>query len=92
MVIIILRRTRCVLCRLTDRRQFCVIKQIAGMTVRIVLYTTHVVSDIESIADEVLLIKKGKIIKKGTPSELIASLDENGKDSDLEDVYMYYFG
>lgn len=37
---------------------------------RIVLLSTHIVSDIESIADEVLLMKKGKVLIQGTVSEL----------------------
>lgn len=38
---------------------------------RIVLLATHIVSDVESIAKEILLLKKGNIIKKGTPYSLI---------------------
>lgn len=41
---------------------------------KIIIYATHVVSDIECIADEVLLMKKGKMIRMGTPSELIDSI------------------
>lgn len=41
---------------------------------KIIIYATHVVSDIECIADEVLLMKKGKMIQRGTPSELIDSI------------------
>ena len=41
---------------------------------KIILFATHVVSVIECIADEVLLIKKGKLIKHGTPVELIESM------------------
>ena len=41
---------------------------------KIILFATHVVSDIECIADEVLLIKKGKLIRHGTPVELIESM------------------
>lgn len=37
---------------------------------RIVLLSTHIVSDIEAIADEVLLMKKGKVMTQGTVSEL----------------------
>ncbi len=43
---------------------------------RIVLLATHIVSDIESIADCVLLMKKGEIIKSGTPEELVASVED----------------
>ncbi|MBD5089001.1 MAG: ATP-binding cassette domain-containing protein [Clostridiales bacterium] len=38
---------------------------------RIVLLATHIVSDVESIAKEILLLKKGNIIRKGTPYSLI---------------------
>ena len=37
---------------------------------RIVILSTHIVSDIEAIADEVLLMRKGKLISSGTVSEL----------------------
>ena len=57
---------------------------------KIILFATHVVSDIECIADYVLLLKKGEIIALGTPVELIekmhgkvaeitCTLDEVGK-------------
>lgn len=55
---------------------------------RIVFLTTHIVSDIESIATDVLLMKDGALVKHGTPEELIQSIQ--GKD--LEDVYMAYLG
>lgn len=37
---------------------------------RIVLLSTHIVSDVEYIADEILLMKKGKIISKGKEEEI----------------------
>lgn len=37
---------------------------------RIVILSTHIVSDIEAIADEVLLMRKGKLVSQGTVSEL----------------------
>lgn len=40
----------------------------------IVLFATHVVSDIECIAKDVILIRDGKICRKGTPVELIESI------------------
>ena len=43
---------------------------------KIILFATHVVSDIECIADQVLLIKKGKIVASGTPGELIESMHD----------------
>ena len=44
---------------------------------RIVLFATHVISDISFIADHIFLLRKGEIIKKGQPRELLRSL--NGK-------------
>ena len=41
---------------------------------KIILFATHVVSDIECIADKVMLLKKGEIIANGTPIELIESM------------------
>lgn len=40
----------------------------------IVLFATHVVSDIECIAKNVILIRDGRICQKGTPVELIESI------------------
>jgi len=54
---------------------------------KIVIFATHVVSDIESIADEVILMKKGVILEKGT----IAYLCEKIGGDKLEDVYMRVF-
>jgi len=55
---------------------------------RIVFLTTHIVSDIESIAGDVLLMKQGELVKHGAPEAMIASC--GGKD--LEDVYMAWLG
>ena len=42
---------------------------------KIVILSTHIVSDIEAIADEVLLIKKGRFVMQGTVPELIRRAD-----------------
>lgn len=42
---------------------------------RIVILSTHIVSDVESIANEILLMKEGELLKKGRIEE-IASLAE----------------
>lgn len=55
---------------------------------RIVFLTTHIVSDIESIAGDVLLMKDGSMVTHGGPEDLIAQVQ--GKD--LEDVYMAWLG
>lgn len=63
---------------------------------RIVLLATHIVSDIESIADKVLLMKKGQLLKMDTPQALIESIPDSWKpvayNLSLEDVYLYYLG
>ena len=41
---------------------------------KIILFATHVVSDIECIVDKVLLLKDGEIIATGTPSQLIENM------------------
>ena len=41
---------------------------------KIILFATHVVSDIECIADQVMLLKQGEIIATGTPVELIEQM------------------
>lgn len=43
---------------------------------RIILLATHIVSDIECIADEVILLKKGNLIKKDTPENLMSSVSD----------------
>ncbi len=48
---------------------------------KIILYATHIVSDIECIADKVMLMKKGRLISVGTPAELIGSVQ--GKVSEV---------
>lgn len=39
---------------------------------RIVILSTHIVSDVESIANEILLMKDGQLIKKGSIAEIAA--------------------
>ena len=38
---------------------------------RIVILSTHIVSDIEAVADEVFLMKSGRFVQQGTVSELM---------------------
>lgn len=63
------------------------IKDISGG--KIILISTHVVSDIQSIAKEIILLKNGCIVDRGTVSSLCAEYDDV---SDLEQVYMHIFG
>lgn len=42
---------------------------------RMVLLSTHIVSDIESIADQILLMQKGRLIQTGSVAEIEASVE-----------------
>lgn len=44
---------------------------------RLVLLSTHIVSDVEYIANEIWLMKDGQLFHKGTADELIRSMPEN---------------
>jgi len=55
---------------------------------KVILVSTHVVSDIEPIAKEIILIKSGKIIDQDTVEHLC---DKYGRSNGLEDVYMRIF-
>ncbi len=63
---------------------------------RIVLLATHIVSDIEAIADQILLMRQGTLLRSGTVGELIASLPADWSPVlhafSLEDVYLCYLG
>jgi ABC-2 type transport system ATP-binding protein len=41
---------------------------------RIVLWSTHIVSDVESIASKIILLRQGHCIAAGTPEELISEI------------------
>ena len=62
---------------------------------RIVLLSTHIVSDVEFIADELVLMKQGEIIRTGTVEEIIAGAGAAAAGADgvsrLEAAYLYYF-
>ena len=53
---------------------------------RIVLLSTHIVSDIEDIADVVLIMKDGQIIVNGKVNEILSN------QQNLEEIYMSHFG
>lgn len=57
---------------------------------RIVIVSTHIVSDIETVADRVLLIKSGEIIDDGNVEELTEKVTIGEKN--LENLYMQYYG
>lgn len=66
---------------------------------KIVFLATHVVSDVEWISNEILLLKEGYLIRKGIRSQLIAEVESTSHHYKnaaqvlgLEDVYLHYFG
>lgn len=54
----------------------------------ILLVTTHVVSDIEDIAQDILFLKDGQIVTQGSKEELLDCYHVTS----LEDVYLCIFG
>lgn len=56
---------------------------------RIILVATHVVSDVESVATKVILLRAGKIVDAAPVPDLIAAHAPGGG---LEDVYLNVFG
>lgn len=75
-----------------DPKQRVIIKRLVGEMSKeiIVIISTHIISDIENIAKEILLLKSGKIIGNGTVNELVSELPEGKKN--LENLYMRYYG
>ena len=63
------------------------IRNISGN--KIVLVSTHVVSDIESIANEIILLREGKIVDHDTVPSLCK---KHGDVKNLEQVYLQVFG
>lgn len=55
---------------------------------KVILVSTHVVSDIEPIAKEIILIKSGKIIDQDTVEHLCSKY---GRVNGLEELYMRIF-
>ncbi|MDR0922528.1 MAG: ABC transporter ATP-binding protein [Lactobacillales bacterium] len=43
---------------------------------KIIILSTHIVSDVEYIADEIIILRKGKIINRGVASELVEVIDD----------------
>lgn len=63
---------------------------------KIILIATHIVSDVELIADEILLLKQGILIAKDTVYGLTKQIHGRSGEkliySGLEDVYLHHFG
>lgn len=56
---------------------------------RIIIVATHVVSDVEHVASEILLLKEGQLVDQASPAALIEKYAPGGT---LEDVYLTIFG
>lgn len=57
---------------------------------KIIIISTHIVSDIETIAKEILLIQEGKLLTHGSVPELVQRVEQG--ESTLENLYMQYYG
>lgn len=62
---------------------------------RIIIIATHIVSDIEAIAKEIVIMKGGQVIKKETPNRLIKDVEARVKEieitvEELEEVQKKY--
>jgi ABC-type multidrug transport system ATPase subunit len=53
---------------------------------RIVILSTHIVSDVEAIASEIAIVAEGRLLARGTSSELIRKAGV----SSLEDAYLHF--
>ena len=58
---------------------------------KIILIATHVVQDIEDIASQIMLLKKGGLIEMAAPEILTGRITDK-ENPDLEDVYLSIFG
>ena len=56
---------------------------------RIIIVATHVVSDVEHVASEILLLKEGQLVDQASPAALIEKYAPGGT---LEDVYLAICG
>ena len=56
---------------------------------RIILVATHVVSDVETVAKEILLLKDGQLVAQAPVASLVEQYAPGGS---LEDVYLHVFG
>ena len=56
---------------------------------RIILVATHVVSDVEHVANKILLLKDGRLVDSAAPAALVEKYAPGGT---LEDVYLSIFG
>lgn len=51
---------------------------------KIIIFATHVVSDVESIADEYLILRKGKLLRKETRKQLVSILEHKVMEQEVD--------
>ncbi|MCM1167412.1 MAG: ABC transporter ATP-binding protein [Lachnospiraceae bacterium] len=75
-----------------DPKQRVIIRRLIGSLSegRIIIVSTHIVSDIETIADKIVMIKSGEIIEIGSVPELCEKVE--GAEKTLENLYMQCYG
>lgn len=56
---------------------------------KIVLLATHIVSDVEAVAKEIILMKQGEIVGQGTPYKLIKDIQANVYEINVEPERLY---
>lgn len=59
---------------------------------KIVLYSTHIVSDVESIADRIIMLNNHELFCDKTIDELMAEYGENGDEGSLEKIFLQIYG
>jgi len=42
---------------------------------RVVMLSTHIVSDVESVASDIAVVAQGRLLRRGTPEELLAAVE-----------------
>jgi ABC-type multidrug transport system ATPase subunit len=62
---------------------------------RIVIFSTHIVSDVEAMATEIVIINRGRLLNQGTPEQLLQTVEgkvwqEVIPSSDLTDAKQKY--
>lgn len=53
---------------------------------RIIIFSTHIISDIEYIADWIIFMKDGKIINQNTPANVIKELENKVQEITVEEI------
>ena len=75
-----------------DPKQRVIIRRLIGSLSedRIIIVSTHIVSDIETIADKIVMIRSGEVIENGSVPELCEKVE--GAEKTLENLYMQLYG